>query len=94
LTPIWAAALSINASPAMERTHRAILEQSSSYSLTECAFFVFGFAKYDLDNISADELEDYKAAARITLVFDEAARKNLIEQKQLTGVRCDGVVQK
>jgi hypothetical protein len=52
-------------------------------------FFVFGFAKNALDNISGDTLNRYRRAAQITLDFDEDTLKNLIETEELTEVNCD-----
>ena len=59
------------------------------FQATERAFFVFGFAKSDLDNISDDDLDDYRCAAQVTLALDEATLNNLIEAGELTEVNCD-----
>lgn len=55
----------------------------------ERAFFVFGFAKNDLDNISADDLKDYKSAAELTLNLEAAKLAVLLEAEELTEVNCD-----
>jgi len=59
------------------------------FRAAERAFFVFGFAKSDQDNISAHELRDFRRAAEITLAFGEVELQKLIELEQLSEVHCD-----
>ncbi len=53
------------------------------------AFFVFGFAKSDMDNISADDLRAFRRAAEVTLALDDAALQKLAEAEELNEVYCD-----
>lgn len=53
------------------------------------AFFVFGFAKNVLDNLSADTLSRYKRAAQLTLDFDDDTLKNLMQDEELVEVDCE-----
>lgn len=55
----------------------------------EKAFFVFGFAKSDLDNISQDDEDDYRRAAQVTLNFDDEMLEHLIYVGELIEVKCD-----
>lgn len=55
----------------------------------ERAFFVFGFAKNELDNISTSNLQAFRRAAVVTLAFDDATLQNLVEAEELTEVDCD-----
>ncbi len=54
------------------------------------AFFVYGFAKNERDNIKRDELTAFRKLAKTMLAFDEAALAAAIENETITEVMCDG----
>ena len=56
----------------------------------ERAFFVYGFAKSDRDNIDTDEEEYFRKAARHVLGLTEAQLAELIRKGQFTEVHADG----
>jgi hypothetical protein len=56
------------------------------YRTAERAFFVYGFAKSDRDNINADEVAAFKQAARHVLELSEAHLSWLVDKKQFTEV--------
>jgi hypothetical protein len=56
------------------------------YRTAERAFFVYGFAKSDRDNINADEVATFKQAARHVLELSEAHLSWLVDKKQFTEV--------
>lgn len=56
----------------------------------ERAFFVYGFAKNDRDNIVADELAAFKELARITLSLSEQEIEALKANVTYIEVKCDG----
>ena len=51
------------------------------------AFFVYGFAKKELDNISRDELKVFKQAAKELLALSDVQIEKLIEIGGLTEVK-------
>ena len=51
------------------------------------AFFVYGFAKKELDNISRDELKAFKRAAKELLALSDEQIEKLIEIGGLTEVK-------
>ena len=53
------------------------------------AFFVFGFAKNERDNISADDLKAFRRAAQVALNLEDETLKSLIEKAELIEVKCD-----
>lgn len=53
------------------------------------AFFVFGFAKNDLDNIGPDDLKILKRTAAETLALTDEAIATLIEKESLIEVNCN-----
>ena len=55
----------------------------------ECAIFAFGFAKSDKANLSAEELYEFKKAARLILGFSQAQLDALVEIGRLTEIRYD-----
>ena len=59
------------------------------FRVEEKAFFVFGFAKSDLDNISDRELEAFKDLAQELLGRTDAELEVLVERGVLTEVQCD-----
>jgi hypothetical protein len=50
------------------------------------AFFVYGFAKKELDNISKDELKVFKRAAKELLALSDGQIAKLIEVEGLTEI--------
>ena len=54
------------------------------------AVFVFGFAKSDRANLTAQEEAVYKAAARLVLAFSEDQLDAEIATDRVTEVKCDG----
>ncbi len=55
----------------------------------ERAFFVFGFAKNDMDNISDDDLKILKRAAQETLALADHEIDTLLKTENLIEVNCD-----
>ncbi len=53
----------------------------------EKAFFVYGFAKSDQDNLEKHEEEIYKKAAKELLALTEAQLERLLENKSLVEVK-------
>ena len=56
----------------------------------ERAFFVYGFAKNQRDNISADELAAFKAVAREILVYTPEQLNDAVKAGQFSEVNCNG----
>lgn len=59
------------------------------FRIEERAFFVFGFAKNDTGNISADDLKIFKSTAKATLALPKATLEMLLLSGELTEVICD-----
>ena len=59
------------------------------FRVEERAFFVFGFAKNDMGNISADDLRIFKSTAKATLSLPETTLETLLLSGELTEVICD-----
>jgi len=59
------------------------------YKTAEKAFFVYGFAKSQKDNISAADLKLFKRAAEVTLSFEDDVLDQLITAGELTEVDCN-----
>ncbi|RYG67750.1 type II toxin-antitoxin system RelE/ParE family toxin [bacterium] len=55
----------------------------------ERAFFVFGFAKNELDNISARELKDFRELATIVLNLTAVQLELAVKEEKLFEVKCD-----
>ena len=55
----------------------------------ERAFFVFGFAKNELDNISAADLKDFRAAAALVLNYTDEQIALAVETEKLWEVNCN-----
>jgi hypothetical protein len=53
------------------------------------AFFVYGFAKSERDNIDKSDERDFKELAKIVLAVSDAELKRLIESGNYMEVRCD-----
>lgn len=53
------------------------------------AFFVFGFAKNDLDNIGTKELKAFKIVAKTVLNLDDRQLQIELDSEELTEVECD-----
>jgi hypothetical protein len=60
----------------------------------ERAFFVFGFAKNERDNISKRDLKDFRDAAEVSLALSLEALQRLIDAEMLFKVTCDENIQK
>jgi hypothetical protein len=59
------------------------------FHIDERAFFVFGFAKNEMDNISPDDLKAFRRAAEITLALDDNQLQVLMDAEELIEVHCD-----
>ena len=57
------------------------------YRMAERAFFVYGFAKSDLDNLDKDEEVQFRKAARYVLGLSDAQLADLIGQGQFLEIR-------
>lgn len=55
----------------------------------ERAFFVFGFAKNDLDNIQRNEKEAFKALAKVMLDLDNDKLAKVVKKGDFKEVICD-----
>ena len=53
----------------------------------EIAFFVYGFAKSEQDNLDKQEEEQYKKAAKELLALTETQLERLLENKALVEVK-------
>ena len=53
------------------------------------AFFVYGFAKGERQNIGADELVGFKKLASMMLAYDEDTLANVLKEGALIEVICD-----
>ena len=51
------------------------------------AFFVYGFAKSDSDNIDDDDLKDFKAMSELLLKYTDEEIEDAITDKRLTEVK-------
>jgi hypothetical protein len=56
----------------------------------ERAFFVYGFAKSDRDNIRRDELKAFRRLAEEMLALDDRALAAAMGNGTITEIRCDG----
>jgi hypothetical protein len=54
------------------------------------AFFVYGFAKNERDNIKRDELAGFRKLAKTMLAFDDAALAAALKNGTITEIMCDG----
>ncbi len=54
------------------------------------AFFVYGFAKSDRDNIRRDELNAFRKLASEMLTFDDKALAAAIRNGTITEIECHG----
>jgi len=59
------------------------------YRMQERVFFVYGFAKSDRDNISDEEVNDFKDLAAELLNLSDSALMKLIETRTLIEVQYD-----
>ena len=64
------------------------------FRVAERAFFVFGFAKNQRENISRSDLQIFKDAAQVTLNFTSEEIEAAIETAKLIEVNCDEDLQK
>ena len=56
----------------------------------EKAFFVYGFAKNDRDNIRRDELKAFRKLAAAMLAYDDKALAAAMKNGTVTEIRCHG----
>jgi len=56
----------------------------------ERAFFVYGFAKSDRDNIRRDELKAFRNLASEMLVLDDKAPAAAMRNATITEIECHG----
>jgi hypothetical protein len=56
----------------------------------EKAFFVYGFAKSDRDNIRRDELKAFRKLADEMLAYDDKALAAAMKNGTITEIRCHG----
>ncbi len=56
----------------------------------EKAFFVYGFAKSDRDNIRRDELKAFRRLADEMLAYDDKALKTAMKNGTIVEVKCHG----
>jgi len=56
----------------------------------ERAFFVYGYAKSDRDNIRRDELKAFRKLADEMLVYDDKALAAAMKNGTITEIRCHG----
>ena len=59
------------------------------YRMQDRAVFVYGFAKSHRENLSADELVDYRIAAKLVLGLTEAQIEVEVKSGRWTEVNCD-----
>lgn len=59
------------------------------FRLGERAFFIHGYAKSSLGNISTDELKAFRRAAEVALQLEEAQIQVLLDDGELIEVNCD-----
>ncbi len=59
------------------------------FRVEERAFFVFGYAKSEMDNISDDDVKAFRRAAEVTLALDDARLEGLLKDGDLIEVNCD-----
>ncbi len=59
------------------------------FRVEERAFFIFGFAKKERENLSKPELKEYKALAKNVLAYTEDKIQVLLDNEKLTEVNCD-----
>ncbi|MFH1158561.1 MAG: type II toxin-antitoxin system RelE/ParE family toxin [Pseudomonadota bacterium] len=64
------------------------------YRKGEKAFFMFGFAKSDQENLQKKELEEYKDAAKLYLRLTEKQISEMIKRGSLVEVKNDKKIQK
>jgi len=57
-----------------------------AYQIKSVAFFIYGFAKNDRDNISASELKQLKMYAQLLLSFDIKKLSIMAEKKEIIEV--------
>lgn len=53
------------------------------YRTQDRAFFVYGFAKNERDNIDSEELEDLKAIAADLLAANDAGLARMLDENEL-----------
>lgn len=59
------------------------------FKIGALAFFVYGFAKNERQNIAADELAGFKKLASVMLAYDEDILAKLLKEGALIEVMCD-----
>ena len=60
------------------------------YRQGQNAFFVYGFAKHDMENISESEIKDFKILAKVLLSLSSDEIEKLIMTGEYKEISCDG----
>jgi len=85
-TLTWAAGFSSSAWHAPVREDQAGIGASSSFRKGERAFFVYGFAKSDRENIDPHEAAAFKKSAKAFFALSDKQIEILIKDKELSEV--------
>jgi hypothetical protein len=75
--------------PAPGRGKRGSFRTLVALQTQRAAFFVYGFAKNERDNISDHELGALKRLAKSLFEFDDAKIRKAIAVRELRRIRCD-----
>jgi hypothetical protein len=86
-TQTWAEASSSSAWPAPAQAARAVSVLFIAYQTSEISIFLYGFAKNERDNISADELKDLRKAARFYFGLTGEDLKTAVNAGRLKEIR-------
>jgi len=57
------------------------------YRKGDLAFFVFGFAKSEMDNISKEDLKGFKKLAELMLALSDEQLRELVKRKEIEEVK-------
>jgi hypothetical protein len=76
--------------PARNKANRAASEVSCSSRRSEKAFFAYGFAKSERDNIRRDELKAFRKLADEMLTYDDKALAAAMKNGTIVEIRCHG----
>lgn len=58
------------------------------FRYASAAFFVYGFAKKDIDNVSLEDLQELKKLARSLLMLSDSEIDYAVEERKLFEVKC------
>lgn len=59
------------------------------YRVNDRAFLVYGYAKSERENITADELTAFRELAKEVLSYDQAQLRTAVERETFSEVECD-----